>query len=469
MEYTLTELTLDDRGNASGLRIIRKTGDAALEGRAELTSPALFEQDVRSWWQMKFGGADISGFQVSEARPGHGLHYQYRIILPGLAQQKDDRLYLPLTLYRTTTLQSHAPWVFRDTDLPLHTPWRYDFVSRIRIPAGFTAAALPAPQTMHVDRCFWQRSVKLDSAGVLEIRYRFELEPGSVRPAPMPLSAGCWRPWLWQNRTPSKSGEPAVNKVIRTGIPVPAILAALLSAVSLCPAKAAPPHPAGRYTALDDALHTGRAPQMYTALADLLRYHPHSAENAALLNDYFRLGKICAPEECLRLGNALLAANPAGENALNNALRFEMLNRLNRARFALGDADSTSLAREYPKVAGLRISPVTGRLGAADFDLPPDPDFTLHTISGWRPAVADVMGFTRPAEQSWPQSGTVHLAAGLAGERPFLLRVECNRDYTLFINGREVLRNVRRSPGAARVRWVRFDTAGPVCWCCGCG
>jgi len=225
----------------------------------------------------------------------------------------------------------------------------------------------------------------------------------------------------------------------------------LIALVTISPARAATAAPDAPHAfselerAVNAAFSSGDYVALYDAIERLLTAFPDRFESFLYYYDLARLADVHGPARVAATLEKLIAAVERGGGPHRNIARLTLMVELERALYQF---DRTRAAAVSARLSPVRTWTLIGpyyRFGDADLrhPFPPELSIKLSDASVHRKIVRvdAASGAVDLSRYLYPDDGVAYAATTIVAPGPVKVRVYAEGPYTLFVNGREAVRN----------------------------
>ncbi len=174
--YT-TVLTLDENGNAKGIRQAEYKGLYNPIIRQTYENPAKAKEIVDRTLVNRYPGAQSMNIELSDVKDySTPEHLSYELTIPQFASKQGEQWVIPATLYEEKISQHYARLSKREFDLVLHYPWENTNALSITFPETPENLVLPVDREVESEFGLYKRTIQQEANRVI-IRETLMFQP----------------------------------------------------------------------------------------------------------------------------------------------------------------------------------------------------------------------------------------------------------------------------------------------------
>lgn len=207
-----------------------------------------------------------------------------------------------------------------------------------------------------------------------------------------------------------------------------------------------------------DAFFRGDDQSFSSELENYVRSFPSRPEIHFYARDLYNIADIAGPETAIGVFRFLEGVLSAKNDPSSQLLKRRIASFRDDLEYRYRRSDGTDFASKYFPVTKWNISSPFRRYGKGDMAHQFTPEFNAGNfhLTGSKPVtVKERSGFVYPERFLYPSKGVAYASTSLSSAGGLIVRVESNREYQLFVNGRRIIDN-RFSSKYRNARSVRI-------------
>jgi len=147
IESEITDVGIDEKGQASLKRTIIKKGNLADSLRSESMDSGVWIQRIREYWNRKFPGSRINDLRLISSGLDEPVSYSYTIDIPSFINMDGDDVILSSFILTSDYYKNYAMLKSRKYPLSLLQKYSVESVIRYAVPEGFEVYKMPESES----------------------------------------------------------------------------------------------------------------------------------------------------------------------------------------------------------------------------------------------------------------------------------------------------------------------------------